>query len=155
MPDKGPHEWEPQGGEAGTLGRFIYQNNIKLDYEPIAQRPDRDVDEDEKEQEWQDSAFHYKVTLKRGRKTLTTFYSKGQGLPEPPEADEVLDSLASDAEGVDASRVFNAWAEDFGYDTDSRRHERIYNACKETRQKLKRFLGDELYKTLVYETERL
>lgn len=153
MPEKGPHEWEPQGGEAGTLGRFIYQNNIKLDYEPISQRPDR-KDEDEKEQEWQDSAFHYKVTLKRGTKRLSTFYSKGSSLPEPPEADEVLDSLASDAADIDNARDFEEWASEYGYDTDSRKAERTYNAVQVSAEKLKKFLGEDLYKILLYETER-
>lgn len=153
MPEKGPHEWEPQGGPKGTLGRFIYENDIKLDYDPIPERPDR-KDVDKKEQEWQDSAFHYKVTLKRGSKRLTTYFSMGAAHREPPEADEVLDSLASEASGIDNARDFDDWAAEYGYDTDSRKAEKIYNACKTISEKLKKFLGEDLYKTLLYDVER-
>lgn len=155
MAEKGPHEWSPRDRAPGTLGGFIYQNKITLQYVPISQRPDRTASPTKEEQQWQDSAFHYKVTLKHGPKRFTTFYSAGSGAPEPPEADEVLDSLASEASSYEDSRDFEDWAANNEYDTDSRRAERMYHAVKGIAEKLKNFLGEDLYKQLLYKTERL
>lgn len=154
MPPTGPREWSPQGGPPGSLARFIHQNGITLTYEAIPERPDR-KDLDEKEQEWQDRAFHYKVTLRRGRKKLTTYYSAGAGSPESPTVDEVLDILASDSSGADNARSFEDWASEYGYDTDSRKAERTFRAVQETSEKLKQLLGEGPFQELVYKIDRL
>lgn len=155
MVEHGPHEWSPHGGPPGTLGRFIYENKITLDYDPISERPDRQYIMDANEQEWNDRAYHYKVTLKRGPKRHTTFWSQGSAVTKPPEADDVLDNLASEASSFDNSGTFEQWADEYGYDTDSRTAERIYKAVAAASAKLKKFLGEELYKKLLFDTERL
>lgn len=154
MPEMGPKEWSPRGGPPGSLPRFIHQNGITMTYEAIPERPDR-KDLDEKEQEWQDSAFHYKITLRRGRKKMTTYYSQGAALTDPPETEEVLDSLARDSEGIHAARSFEDWASEYGLDTDSRKAERTYRAVQEISEKLRQFLGEGPYQELVNKVERL
>jgi hypothetical protein len=129
-------------------------NKITFHSERISERPDR-KDQDSKEQEWGDGAFHHKVTLKRGPKRFSTYYSMGSRLPEPPDVMEVLDSLASDASTYENCRGFEDWAGEYGYDTDSRKAEKIYNQIGEVARKLKSFLGEAPYKELLYETERL
>ena len=57
-----------------------------------------------------------------------------------PELADVLHSLASDAEVLNAGD-FDCWASDFGYDTDSRAAEATYNACVEIAVKLQSGIG--------------
>ena len=90
------------------------------------------------------------VTLKMDGKQMTIPFYKGIGHHgEEPTAEEVLECLASDACGVDNSQTFEDWCSEYGYDTDSRRAERIYNACLKSTEKLRRFLGDK-FESLVY-----
>ena len=71
---------------------------------------------------------------------LHAFYSQGPAIEREPEAADVLACIANDAASVDCND-FETWAAEFGYDSDSRRAERIFNACREERRNLKRFLG--------------
>ena len=112
--------------------------------------------------EWADSnpnmaenweANHYKVTLRAKGKQLTTYFSKGFGLSGEPTAAEVLDCLASDAAGYENARDFEDWASDYGYDTDSRKAEKLYRVIGKQAEKLKKFLGDN-YEALLWNTER-
>lgn len=73
--------------------------------------------------------------------------------PEPPTAAEVLDSLASDASSADQS--FEDWCGDYGYDTDSRKAEAAYNACRETMFNLRKLLGARDLETLLNDVERM
>lgn len=68
---------------------------------------------------------------------------------------DLLDSLANDAVGVENARSFEEWASDYGYDSDSRKAEKIYNACVDIRRKLRDFLGIKDYETLLFDCERL
>ena len=76
-------------------------------------------------------------------RTLTCDYFMGNaherdGMPLEPEAADVVHSLLLDASARDAGS-FEAWADEFGYDTDSREAERTYRACLESARKLERF----------------
>jgi len=62
--------------------------------------------------------------------------------PRPPTVADVLSSLCSDARGVDRT-TFEDWCSEFGYDTDSRRAEKIYHLCVETNAKLHAFLSED------------
>lgn len=59
-----------------------------------------------------------------------------------PEAADVLASLVLDSSVLDAGG-FEAWAEELGYDTDSRSAEATYRACLEIAVKLRAGLGDQ------------
>lgn len=67
--------------------------------------------------------------------------ARGEG-PIVPDAVGVVYSLCSDADAIDAGG-FEAWASDFGYDTDSRKAEATYRACVDTGLKLRAALGDQ------------
>ena len=98
---------------------------------------------------------HYRVVLRRGRKQLTVYFSMGVAISREPSAEDVLDCLASDASSVDNAASFEDWAGELGYDTDSRKAERIYKVCERQAMRLRNFLGDqENYETLLYQTER-
>lgn len=57
-----------------------------------------------------------------------------------PALDDVLYSLISDSAAIDAG-CFEYWAEEYGYDTDSREAEATYRACLEIAQQLRTVLG--------------
>jgi len=130
-----------------TLAQFIAANRIRISSEWTASNPNMD-----------DSARmdHWKVTLRSGKRQMTLTFSKGFGHNgAEPTADEVLDCLASDSASVENARDFEDWAQEFGYDTDSRKAEKTYRQCERQAEKLKRLLGEEAYKALLWDTERL
>lgn len=98
---------------------------------------------------------HWRVTLTCGHDTMRVYYSQGHAYTgQPPKLENVLDCLASDACGFDNARTFEAWASEYGYDTDSRDAERIYKVVAGQAGDLKRLLGPSLYTALLYDTER-
>lgn len=62
--------------------------------------------------------------------------------PIPPTLDEVMWSLYMDASGVRHGETFAQWCDEYGYDTDSRKAEGIFNACRETWAALVRMGAD-------------
>lgn len=56
--------------------------------------------------------------------------------PEAPHAADVLRCLTDDVQACHMS--FNDWADTYGYDTDSRKAFKIYEACQESGDKLKK-----------------
>jgi len=136
--------------EETTMKQFINWYRIKIESEYVDSNPNMQDDGHRMN--------HYKVVLTARidgkRKQFTTYFSMGLGLSGDPDAGSVLDCLASDSSGIDG-QSFEDWAGDYGYDTDSRKAERTYNACVTQAAKLKKFLGESVYETLVYHTERL
>lgn len=65
-------------------------------------------------------------------------FAPGRKIPAPEFAD-VLYSLLMDASAID-SPDFESWAEDLGYDPDSRRAEKIYRDCIAIAVKLRAML---------------
>lgn len=137
------------------MKHFIRVNRITMTAERVDSNPNMDSREMD----------HWKVVFRmpfkdqqRGMSThhtMTTYFSMGFGLKgKEPEAAEVLDCLASDASSVD-QESFEEWCSSFGYDTDSRKAEKTYKACQHGAKRLKAFLGDDLYQTLLYSTERM
>lgn len=79
--------------------------------------------------------FDSKAPVRR----ITVPFYQGAGHSAEPTAADVLSCLILDASAADYDS-FEQWAEDFGYDTDSRKAERVYRACCETAKRLERFL---------------
>jgi len=100
---------------------------------------------------WQ--ANHYKVTLRARiggkRKQYTVYFSQGYGIHHDPQCEDILDCLASDAQGVECARDFEDWASEYGYDTDSRKAEQTFKACQREADKLRKFLGYDIYNSLL------
>lgn len=72
---------------------------------------------------------------------------RSMGMPILPDLADVLYSLASDSDALDSSG-FEEWAEDYGYDTDSRKAEATYRTCLELALKLRNALGEQGLATL-------
>jgi hypothetical protein len=105
----------------------------------------------------QDSANmdHWRVELRKGRKQMTLVFSQGYGHKGmPPNVYGVLDCLASDAGTVQTASDFEEWCSELGYDPDSRKAEKTYKAVEHQASRLQRFLGDEAYDQLLFNTER-
>ena len=130
----------------GTMADFVARHNIKIACEWADRNPHMP--------DWND-ANHYKCKLTMGRKQMTVYFSQGYGVTHEPEAADVLNCLADDSAGVSNARSFEEWADEYGYDTDSRKAEKTYNVCVKQAARLLSFLGDDLYNELLWETERL
>lgn len=83
----------------------------------------------------------WRVTLRFQGRQLTCDFYQGSAYPgrEPKPAD-VISCLISDAQGADQG--FFDWAEDMGYNTDSRKAEAIWHACRKNSKSIRRLLGD-------------
>ena len=57
-----------------------------------------------------------------------------------PTIKEVLESLSLDADVINYP-TFESWAHEFGYDSDSRKDEKVYNLCKEIANDFVRVIG--------------
>src|SRR3974390_538758 len=66
----------------------------------------------------------------------------GRGRDIQPDICDVLHSLTLDADVLNYSD-FEDWASNFGYDTDSREAEKIYQACLKIALALRNSLGEE------------
>ena len=90
---------------------------------------------------------HWKVTLRRGKARLTTYFSQGSAHTKKPTAMDVLGCLASDSAGAEES--FEEWCSSLGYDSDSRKARGTYDTVRKQTAKLKKFLGDGLFRALI------
>lgn len=133
-----------------TLNQFIIETGIVLTSESTSLNPHMADSE---------RMDNYKVKLRGkrlGNATMRLYFSKGTGHNgAEPTASEVLDCLASDAAGVANSNGFADWCREYGYDTDSRTAEKIFNTYTRQASRLKAFLGAEYFKTLLWNIERL
>lgn len=109
------------------------------------QVPGRDVP-------WEDTAWHWRVSITFNERTVRTPYKCGSGhvtrkpfagvdyyRPTPPKAADVLSNLISDAECSDQS--FADFCAELGYDEDSRRALETYLACQNAGREVRRLLG--------------
>ena len=132
-----------------TLDQFITEQQLVMSVRPIKRNPHI--------QEQMPRNFECTIEFEgRGyHEPLTVYFSQGSAHKKPPTLAEVLDCLASDASGVDNAQSFEAWASEYGYDTDSRKAEKTYNICVQQAQELKILLGQDAYNQLLNGTERL
>ena len=173
--------WALIGGDSlKTVSEFIEEHGVRMAYENWHENPNMDdpawradhwkvalyvptrdwvTDDDASMQDIEERTYEHEIfrTEIEGKQydAFTLYFSKGIGHKgAPPTLDEVLDCLAVDAAGIENATCFEDWAEDLGYDTDSRKAERAYNTVKEQAKKLRSLLGKEAYEELLWEVER-
>lgn len=127
-----------------TLAEFVAQNGIRMTARRVDSNPlmdDRDMD-------------HWRCTLTCGGRRMSLTFSKGFGHHgERPSVSEVLSCLASDTSCLDED--FDQWCGNYGYDTDSRKAWKTFQACTQQSMKLRVLLGSaDTYETLVFHTDR-
>lgn len=101
---------------------------------------------------WAAKQYRCELHGTNGDRPITTIIGSDNG---PPELLEVVDEVAAEAAVVDATGCFEAWAAEMGFDSDSRRAERVYRAWRRKAIGLRKLLGDEQYQQLLWRTERL
>lgn len=127
------------------LGRHDDENFILP--KPIEYRADclrLAYDEDSKK--WQDTADKWNITINSEcfEYYTGTGHRKGNR-PVKPQLSSVLSSLVLDSEACSMS--FNDWADNFGYDNDSIKARKTYEACQENSDKLNKagiYANDEM-----------
>lgn len=72
----------------------------------------------------------------------------GKKYLKPLELNTVLYSIMSDCSSAENSFTFEEFCSELGYDPDSRKAYKIWEACREQNEKFKQFAGRELYKDL-------
>ena len=83
----------------------------------------------------------WKVILRyNGRQLTTPFYT---GEIKDPTVQDVLYCLISDVQSIESTTGFEDWATNLGYDTDSRKAEKIYKGCCKEQKQIRRFLGND------------
>jgi hypothetical protein len=107
----------------------------------------------EPREDWPD-AHPYRVTLDYDGRSMTTPFYTGSGWTKEPDVDDVMECLASDASSVVNSRGFEEWADDLGFDPDSRKAERSYHQAKRQTDDLRELLGDDFDRIVLEEEGR-
>lgn len=96
--------------------------------------------------------------LKNPKQDIHHWTNQGVKVFPNPTAEQVLDCLITDASCWESNRTFEDFCAELGYDTDSRKAERVYQACGECYKQLLEWLrplGRDVLHELLYETERL
>lgn len=165
-----------------TIEQFIAKHNLKFECRRVESRPDG-LMSDTRPEAGTMRHFRCKVTHDKPclgfkidevqlttRKSFSVYFSQGSVHMNDPTLANVLDCLASDASGFETARPmkneynenqydwpmhFSNWAEEYGYDTDSRKAEKTFKAIKRQSEQLRRTLGAEAFEELLYNTERL
>jgi len=116
-----------------TKVEFIEKYKVKMESVQMEDNPNFDAGH---------KMTHWSCEIRCGTRRVTIPFSQGLAHEgAEPELDSVLDCLVSDAQGA-VDQSFEEWASDYGYDTDSRKAEKIYKACCATATKLKRLFKD-------------
>ena len=97
---------------------------------------------------------NWRCTFQIGRQSIVVHYSQGPALKKEPTAEDVMGCVALDARGLgDNVMPFEEWADEYGYDPDSRKAEHIYRLCLKQREELLFLLGYEAFFRLMTSTE--
>jgi len=97
---------------------------------------------------------HYKCVLRCKRKQMTVFFSMGSGLRREPTTKDLLDCMASDCAGL-LYGSFEEWADDLGFDPNSQKALKTYQAMDKQAKRLENLLEPDMFKELLYKTKGL
>lgn len=86
--------------------------------------------------------------LKKSLVFNESFFSGSVFRAAPPNISDFLQCLALDSYAMQCD-FFEDWAQEFGYDTDSREAYRVYKACLKNARKLRDFIGHSLMAELL------
>lgn len=86
---------------------------------------------------------HWNVTLSYAGRTMTLDFWQGVAHTDEPTTAEIVACIASDSNTLDYCNGFSDWADEYGYDTDSRAAEATYNAVKAQRDAFATLMGDD------------
>ncbi len=110
-------------------------NNIKLSLTRA------DYTEEDYKDEWKRTANKYKARITYNKKSMTTKFYTGRGWERNPELEDILGSILQDTIYLDYG--FDDFANEMGYDTDSRKAKKIYKEIQEQSKKINRIFSKE------------
>lgn len=133
-------------GDKMTLNEFVASTGISLTSTRVHSNPNMLNS---------DNMDNWCCVLRVGRSRMTVVFSKGIAHNgKAPDVSEVLDSLMSDSSYFENARDFEDFASELGYDPDSRKAFRLFQICGRQAARLRKFLGESAYKTLLWNVER-
>lgn len=119
-----------------NIAQFIERYNLGFKVEQVDTSPDA------ANGQWGDMVRHFSCKLSYNKKSMTIYFSQGVAHTKPPTILDVLSCVHMDMTSLENIFLFDAWAEDFGFDSDSRTAERTYNEIAKQRKGLVRVFGD-------------
>lgn len=146
-------DWSPRNESDNAYENWAAKIGLTARVDQVDANPWMTAETPEDER-WAKEASHWKLMLKLRGKRLPTYFSQGAAHTEPPEIQDLLQSLALDAAGVENNPTFEEWAREYGYDEDSRKAEKSYNLTRKIAASLRKFLGDEFYRELLWDMEK-
>lgn len=120
-----------------SIRHYVQNHGMTVD---ILAGPDYAVDEDG----WEHHSYDIQLNNPElGTTMIICGYRYGTGITHTPDEkpEEIIDSLISDTWGYENADGFEDWAGEYGYDTDSRKAERIYEAVKKQAGEFLDFIG--------------
>jgi hypothetical protein len=84
------------------------------------------------------------VTLRRLGHAYTLFFHQGSAHKESPSIEDVVNCVLLDVAGYLNARSFEDWAAEYGYDTDSRRAQKVYKAVGKQAVGMRQLIGADL-----------
>ena len=130
-----------------TLKMLVNRYNVRIDCEYVGYKAETEKGRDVSPYSYssRESTWYYnewKCVLRMGKRQMTIpAFKMGVGLTGEPSAYDVLYSVISDAQSIEYY-TFEGWCNEYGYDTDSRKAERMYHDCERENEQLKKFLGE-------------
>ena len=131
-----------------TLNQFIAAHKLHMTCERVDNNPLMDPDGSRMD--------NWRCVIRNGsRKRFTTAFSMGTGHNgREPKLTEIFDCMALNSAGITNARDFADWCSEYGYNTNSRKAERMFRACERQASKLRAFMGETDYETLLWQIER-
>lgn len=126
-----------------TISEFIASHDVSMFVEAWDRNPNMTDDSD-----WARTASHWRCLLRHSGRVMTVYFSRGSAHTNPPTAEDVLDSVASDSRGVE-EMTFSDWAGDYGFDDDSIKALKTFKTCQRQATKLRALLGDAAFAELM------
>lgn len=92
---------------------------------------------------WEHYAYELLLTNRALGTSMTLPWMQGVGITEDPDERPhvVVDCMISDAWSIETSNGFEDWAREWGYDTDSRRAEKMYREVEARAAEFIDFIG--------------
>lgn len=127
-----------------SLNDFIAQHGITADVQYGAPADTRTIGE-------RMTPWSVAIESTEGAFLVVPFFTGEAG--GVPTARDVLECLALDAAGYENARHFEDWADEYGYDTDSRSAEQTYRAVETQSVNLRAQLGQTAYEQLLWNVD--
>lgn len=118
-----------------TMTEYVAKHGLTMTSSRISHNPNSD--------DWGDRDRHWQCEITGEGVELLIPFSQGSAHTKPPAIVDVLSCLASDASFVENCDTFEDFANELGYDPDSRKAEATYKACQEQTGYLIQELGED------------